>query len=62
MRLGPWWKLAFRVQCLLVRDDGQDLIEYALFTSLMAAAGVAASAKLATAIITLYANIYASIS
>jgi pilus assembly protein Flp/PilA len=56
------WKLAFRVQCLLVREDGQDLVEYALIVSLIFVAGVAASVKLATAINTLYSNIYASIS
>jgi len=50
------------VQCLLVREDGQDLVEYALIVSLIFVAGVAASVKLATAINTLYSNIYASIS
>jgi len=61
MRLGLT-SLAVKLQCLTAWDDGQDLVEYALVVGLISVAGVAASAKIAAAIITLYSNINASIS
>jgi len=61
MRLGLT-SLAVKLQCLTAWDDGQDLVKYALVVGLISVAGVAASAKIAAAIITLYSNINASFS
>jgi pilus assembly protein Flp/PilA len=46
-----------RMQHLFVRDEGQDLIEYALVVALIAFAAVATMQTLATDINTVYQNI-----
>jgi pilus assembly protein Flp/PilA len=45
------------IQRLIVREDGQDLIEYALIVSLIAFAAVASLNTLADAINTVFVNI-----
>jgi pilus assembly protein Flp/PilA len=49
--------LSVKMQTLLVHDEGQDLIEYALVLSLIAFAAVTTMKTLATDINTAYANI-----
>jgi pilus assembly protein Flp/PilA len=41
-------KLQVKIQTILMREEGQDLIEYALVVSLIAFAAVATMQKLAT--------------
>lgn len=61
MRLGLT-RLAVNLQCLTARNDGQDLVEYALLISLISVAVIAGSEKVASAIIALYSNINSSIN
>jgi pilus assembly protein Flp/PilA len=42
------WMLSVKVQNLLSREDGQDLIEYALIIALISLASVAGMSSLAT--------------
>jgi pilus assembly protein Flp/PilA len=44
-------KLYIKVQDLMTREDGQDLVEYALVVSLLSLAATAAMGSMATAII-----------
>ncbi len=50
-------KLSVKMQTLLMNDEGQDLIEYALVVSLIAFAAVATMRGLAIDINTAYTNI-----
>jgi pilus assembly protein Flp/PilA len=50
-------KLSVKMQTLLMQEEGQDLIEYALVVALIAFAAVATMKTLATDINTVYANI-----
>jgi pilus assembly protein Flp/PilA len=50
-------KLSVKIQTLLMQEEGQDLIEYALVVALIAFAAVATMKTLATDINTVYANI-----
>ena len=50
-------KLQVKMQTLLMQEEGQDLIEYALVVALIAFAAVATMKTLATDINTVYANI-----
>jgi Flp pilus assembly pilin Flp len=43
-------KLVFRLQCLMNREDGQSLIEYALLVSMLSLAAIAAMTNVATGI------------
>jgi pilus assembly protein Flp/PilA len=54
-------KLSVRMQSLLVNDEGQDLIEYALVVALIAFAAVATMKTLATDINAVYAAIGAAL-
>jgi pilus assembly protein Flp/PilA len=50
-------KLSVKMQTLLMQEEGQDLIEYALVVALIAFAAVATMKTLATDINLVYANI-----
>ena len=50
-------KMSVKVQCLMLREEGQDLIEYALVVALIAFAATAGMTSLATGINTAFANI-----
>ena len=50
-------KLSVKLQTLMMREEGQDLIEYALVVALIAFAATAAMRTLATDINTLYTNV-----
>ena len=50
-------KLSIRIQNLLKREEGQDLIEYALVVALVAFAATAGMKTLATGINTAFSNI-----
>jgi pilus assembly protein Flp/PilA len=54
--------LSVKIQTLLVHEEGQDLIEYALVLSLIAFAAVATMKTLALDINTAYANIGAALA
>ena len=54
--------LSVKIQTLLVHEEGQDLIEYALVLSLIAFAAVATMKTLALDINTAYANIGAALN
>jgi pilus assembly protein Flp/PilA len=55
-------KLLVKVQNLLARDDGQDLVEYALLISLIALAAISGIKHVATAISTVFTNISTSLA
>ena len=54
-------KLYVKIQDLASREDGQDLVEYALLISLVALAAIAGVNKVATAITTVFTNISSSL-
>lgn len=51
------WKLSIKIQDLLSREEGQDLIEYALVVALIAFAATAAMGTLASDINNAFTNI-----
>ena len=51
------WKLSIKIQGLLSREEGQDLIEYALVVALIAFAATAAMGTLASDINNAFINI-----
>jgi pilus assembly protein Flp/PilA len=51
------WKLSIKIQDLLSREEGQDLIEYALVVALIAFAATAAMGTLASDINNAFINI-----
>ena len=51
------WKLSIKIQDLLSREEGQDLIEYALVVALIAFAATAAMGTLASDINNVFINI-----
>ncbi len=55
-------KLVARLHRLIVRVEGQDLVEYALVISLISVAAIASSVKVANAINALFSAINASIT
>lgn len=55
-------KLYVKVQELASREDGQDLVEYALLVSLVALAAIAGVKNVATAINTVFTNISTSLA
>jgi pilus assembly protein Flp/PilA len=55
-------KLSVKMQTLLMQEEGQDLIEYALVVALIAFAAVATMKTLATDINAVYANIGAQLA
>jgi pilus assembly protein Flp/PilA len=50
-------KLSIKLQSLMMREEGQDLIEYALVVALIAFAATAGMKTLATGINTAFTNI-----
>ncbi len=50
-------RLIFKLQCLMRREDGQDLVEYALILALIALGATVSMKSLATAISTEFNNI-----
>ena len=61
MRHG-FWNLVVGMKSRLVREDGQDLVEYALLLALISVAAISSSHKVATAINTLFTAIAASLT
>ncbi len=55
-------KMYIKMQNLLAREDGQDLVEYALILSLLALAATASLPALGTAIAGVFTNIGGSLS
>jgi len=51
------WKLSIKIQNMLKREDGQDLIEYALVVALVAFAATAGMKTLATGLNTAFGKI-----
>jgi pilus assembly protein Flp/PilA len=54
--------LILKLQALKNRDDGQDLVEYALLVCLIALACVTATSSVASAVTTVFSNISASLA
>ena len=54
--------LYLKASDLIHREDGQDLVEYALLITLVALAAVAGVNKVASAINTIFSNISATLS
>lgn len=50
-------KIRFKLQCLMMQDDGQDLVEYGLVLLLASTAVVAVLGRLAGDIALMYTNI-----
>jgi pilus assembly protein Flp/PilA len=55
-------KMFVKVQNLMAREEGQDLVEYALLITLVALAAVAGINKVASAINTVFSNISNTLS
>jgi pilus assembly protein Flp/PilA len=55
-------KLYLKLQDLMNREEGQDLVEYALLLALVAAAAITGVGKVATAVTTVFTNISTSIT
>lgn len=54
--------LYVRLQSLMNREDGQDLVEYALLVCLIALAAITGVKNVATAVSTVFNNISSSLS
>jgi Flp pilus assembly pilin Flp len=54
--------MILKLQALKNRDDGQDLVEYALVVCLIALACVTATGSVASAVTTVFSNISASLA
>lgn len=54
--------LSLRLQNLVNREEGQDLVEYALVVAVIALATIAGMSKIATAINTLFSGISTSLA
>jgi pilus assembly protein Flp/PilA len=55
-------KFYIKLQNLTIREEGQDLVEYALLVSLIALAAITGVSKIASAITTVFSNISASLA
>jgi pilus assembly protein Flp/PilA len=55
-------KLYVKLQNLANREEGQDLVEYALLVSLIALAAITGVGKVATAVTTIFTNISTSLA
>jgi len=55
-------KLVFRLNCLIMPEDGQDLVEYALVVALIALGATAGMKALATGIGTAFTHISTQLS
>jgi pilus assembly protein Flp/PilA len=51
------FKLVFRLRCLMILEDGQDLVEYALIVALIALGATAGMKTLATGIGTAFSHV-----
>ena len=51
-----------KLQNLMNREEGQDLVEYALLVSLIALAAITGVGKVATAVTTIFTNISSSLA
>lgn len=51
------WKMYFALRALIEREEGQDLVEYALIVALIALAATAGMDVLATAINSIFSHI-----
>ena len=60
--IDPLLNLYVKLQCLMNREEGQDLVEYSLLVALIALACVASINKLATAVTTVFSNISGSLA
>ncbi|MGH9607351.1 MAG: Flp family type IVb pilin [Terracidiphilus sp.] len=56
------WKLYFTLRKLIEREEGQDLVEYALVVGLIAVAATAGMNSLAGAVNTAFTNVGAQLS
>jgi pilus assembly protein Flp/PilA len=56
------WNLLRRLRALITREDGQDMVEYALLITLIAAGATASMGKLATGVSAIFSNIETVIS
>jgi len=54
--------LYVKLQSLMAREEGQDLVEYALLVALIALAAITGVGKVATAVNTVFSNISSSLS
>ncbi len=54
-------KMLVTMQNLMNREEGQDLVEYALLVSLIALAAITGVTKVATALTTVFTNISTSL-
>jgi pilus assembly protein Flp/PilA len=54
--------LYVRLQNLMTREEGQDLVEYALLVALIALAAITGVSKVATAVNTVFSNISTSLA
>jgi pilus assembly protein Flp/PilA len=55
-------KLSVKVQSLMMREEGQDLVEYALVVGLISVAAVAGLGNVATAIKAVFTSISGSLT
>jgi pilus assembly protein Flp/PilA len=55
-------KVYVKLQNLMNREEGQDLVEYALLVSLIALAAITGVGKVATAVTTIFTNISTSLA
>jgi pilus assembly protein Flp/PilA len=53
---------AMKIQFLIRHEDGQDLVEYALITGLVAVAAVACLGNVASAISTIFTNVTSTLT
>jgi pilus assembly protein Flp/PilA len=53
--------LYVKLQTLVAREEGQDLVEYALLVALIALAAITGVSKVATAVNTVFTNISSSL-
>ena len=51
------WKIVFALRALIEREEGQDLVEYALIVALIALAATAGMKTLASAINNAFSNL-----
>jgi Flp pilus assembly pilin Flp len=54
------WHHVYRWQCLLTREDGQDMVEYALVIALIGVSSTAAMRPMAVVLTTVLSNIAAA--
>ncbi len=57
-----FWKLAFFIQNLLNREDGQDLVEYALCVALIALSAFVGIKALAQGILAFFTGVISTIN